>query len=154
MATSGRFSVCPCWESVLFAVFMDNLAFKSSFANISEWEKWGSQREPGGPPGRGPREERRGPGPSYLLLIAGDGAEPGVNSRLWSAVHATACSMSDRYRCCRLLSLPALSPHRTAAASRAGYSSRFGESAVSDRPDPAAGQHADRGQMTDARSER
>ena len=44
-----------------------------------------------------------GPGPSYLWLIAGDGAEPGVKSRLWSAVHATACSMSDRYRCCRLL---------------------------------------------------
>ena len=37
-------------------------AFKSSFANISEWEKWGSQREPGGPPGRGPMEGRRGPG--------------------------------------------------------------------------------------------
>ena len=81
---------------------MGNLAFQGNFVYVSGHVKGSSQRGPGEPPGRGPREERRGPGPSYLWLIAGGGAEPGVKSRLWSTVHATACWMSDRYRCCQL----------------------------------------------------
>ena len=115
MATSGRYfrSVLAGNRYCLQFFFVGNLAFQGSFAYVSGHVKGNSQRGPVGPSGRGPREGRRGPGPSYVWLIAGDGAEPGVKSRLWSAVHATACSMSDRYRCCRLLCMLATLPTGT-----------------------------------------